>query len=92
MMGMTMAFSVSDPRILDGIAGDQIVDFRVRDENGRHVVTEIRPSSSGARPGGHEYMESNAEGCGCAAKVGDRSGNSDAHRMGSADCRGMANR
>jgi Cu/Ag efflux protein CusF len=40
MMGMTMTFH-ADPALLAGIEAGQEVDFRVREEAGRYVVTAI---------------------------------------------------
>ena len=42
MMGMTMAFQ-ADPKLLAGIQAGQEVDFRVREEGGRYVVTALEP-------------------------------------------------
>lgn len=72
MMGMTMAFSVSDPKLLDGIAPEQVVDFQLRDENGRYVVTEIQPPAAGAGPDAHGHMEGHAGEGHCAGMAGDR--------------------
>ncbi|MGH7288288.1 MAG: copper-binding protein [Myxococcota bacterium] len=40
MMGMTMTFH-ADPTLLAGVEPGQQVDFRVREEGGRYVVTAI---------------------------------------------------
>ena len=40
MMGMTMTFR-ADPALLAGVAAGQEVDFRVREEGGRYVVTAL---------------------------------------------------
>ena len=42
MKGMTMTFH-ADPSLLGGVAAGQEVDFRVREEGGRYVVTRIEP-------------------------------------------------
>ena len=42
MKGMTMTFQ-ADPSLLGGVAAGQEVDFRVREEGGRYVVTRIEP-------------------------------------------------
>ncbi len=42
MKGMTMTFHV-DPSLLAGVEAGQQVDFRVREEAGRYVVTAIEP-------------------------------------------------
>ena len=60
MMGMTMKFSVSDAEILRGVEPGQVVDFRVRKDGDRYVVTEIRPSPKTSDS--HEMM---MEKCGC---------------------------
>jgi len=60
MMGMTMKFSVSDAEILRGVAPGQVVDFRVRKDGDRYVVTEIRPS-----PKTSDSHEMKMEKCGC---------------------------
>jgi len=65
MMGMTMEFSVSDPDVLEKIVPEQIVDFRVRYEEGRYIVTEIRPSS-GRGATDHDRMEPHGCGARCA--------------------------
>lgn len=58
MMGMTMTFSVSDPGVLRGVAPGQVIDFHVRKDGRRYVVTEIRPSAPGEPRGGHGMMKS----------------------------------
>jgi Cu/Ag efflux protein CusF len=40
MKGMTMTFE-AEPALLPGVAAGQEVDFRVREEAGRYVVTAI---------------------------------------------------
>jgi len=42
MKGMTMTFH-ADPALLTGVEAGQEVDFRVHEEGGRYVVTEIVP-------------------------------------------------
>jgi Cu/Ag efflux protein CusF len=42
MKGMTMTFH-ADPPLLAGVEVGQEVDFRVREEAGRYVITEIAP-------------------------------------------------
>ena len=54
MMGMTMKFEVSDPKVLVGVAPGHVVDFRVRKDGERYRVTMIRAARE--RPGGHEGM------------------------------------
>ena len=66
MMGMTMTFSVSDPGVLRGVEPGQVIDFRVRKDGSRYVVTEIRPASPGARRGGDRMMKD--RGC-CAGSM-----------------------
>lgn len=56
MMGMTMTFSVSDPRLLRGVAAGQLIDFRVRKDGNQYIVTEIRPAAGSETPGGHQMM------------------------------------
>ena len=41
MKAMTMTFTVSDPSILASVTAGQEVDFRVKEESGRYVVTVI---------------------------------------------------
>ncbi|CAG0982514.1 hypothetical protein MYXO_01937 [Myxococcaceae bacterium] len=90
MMGMTMAFSVSDPKLLDGIAPKQVVDFQLRDENGRYVVTEIQPVAGGAGPDAHGHMEGHAAEGRCAGMAGDRPACS--HEMAPTGCCGATTR
>lgn len=72
MMGMTMTFSVSDPDVLRGVEPGQVVDFRVRQDEGGYVVTEIRPSPSsqreeaGENAGGTQTHSCCRSGMGCA--------------------------
>jgi len=42
MKGMTMTFH-AEPSLLAGVEAGQAVDFRVREEGGRYVVTAIEP-------------------------------------------------
>jgi Cu/Ag efflux protein CusF len=42
MMAMTMPFSVDDPAILEGVAVGDEVDFLVKQDGDRYVVTQIR--------------------------------------------------
>ena len=63
MMAMTMEFSVSDPEILRGVAPGQAVDFRVRKDGDKYVVTEIRPAATGETPGGHGMMKGDGDCC-----------------------------
>jgi len=42
MMAMTMTFSVDDPTILAGVAVGDEVDFLVKQDGDRYVVTQIR--------------------------------------------------
>lgn len=66
MMAMTMTFSVADPAQLRGIEKGQQVDFKVKKEGGRYVVTEIRlAEDQGAQqsPQPHGCMM-NMEKCG----------------------------
>jgi len=55
MMGMAMKFTVTDPKVLSGIEPGQVVDFRVRNEGDRYLVTEIRPAA--VSPNGHGGMK-----------------------------------
>jgi Cu/Ag efflux protein CusF len=48
MMAMTMPFSVDDPAILDGVAVGDEVDFLVKQDGDRYVVTQIRRIAPGA--------------------------------------------
>ncbi len=66
MMGMTMTFSVSDPELLRGVTPGQVIDFRVRKDGSRYVVTEIRPAAGREPRGGHGMMEDG--GC-CGASM-----------------------
>lgn len=43
MGAMTMTFEVKDPGLLEGLDAGAEVDFRVKEEGGRYVVTELRP-------------------------------------------------
>jgi Cu/Ag efflux protein CusF len=43
MAAMTMTFSVSDPKLLAGVAPGAKVEFDVEVRDGAHVVTGIRP-------------------------------------------------
>jgi Cu/Ag efflux protein CusF len=43
MKAMTMTFE-AEPEVLEGVAAGQEVDFRVKEEGGRYLVTEIRPA------------------------------------------------
>ena len=43
MDAMTMTFTVSDPKVLDGVAPGAKVEFDVEIRDGTHVVTGIRP-------------------------------------------------
>jgi Cu/Ag efflux protein CusF len=52
MMGMTMKFEVSDPKMLVGVVPGRVVDFRVRKDGERYLVTEIRLVAE--HPDGHE--------------------------------------
>jgi Cu/Ag efflux protein CusF len=50
MMGaMTMSFVVSDPKLLDGIAAGQQVEFTLQHAAGKYTVTAIRPVGGPAR-------------------------------------------
>jgi Cu/Ag efflux protein CusF len=49
MKAMTMTFEVAQPSLLEGLAPGQEVDFRVQEQEGRFVVTQIAPAGSGAR-------------------------------------------
>jgi len=42
MMAMTMSFSVDDPAILEGVSVGDEVDFLVKQDGDRYVVTQIR--------------------------------------------------
>lgn len=55
MMGMEMKFIVTDPKVLSGIVPGQVVDFRVRKEGDRYLVTEIRPAA--VSPDGYGGMK-----------------------------------
>ena len=66
MMGMTMTFSVSDPGILRGIEPGTMVDFRVRKDGNRYIVTEIQPATAHPVPEGHGMMMKGCGGC-CGA-------------------------
>jgi Cu/Ag efflux protein CusF len=46
MKAMTMTFDVATPSLLEGLAPGQVVDFRVQEQEGRYVVTEIAPSQA----------------------------------------------
>jgi len=65
MMGMTMTFSVPEPEVLRGVEPGQVIDFRVRKDGDRYIVTEIRPAAAGASPGGHEKMNHGMMRGGC---------------------------
>jgi Cu/Ag efflux protein CusF len=43
MGAMTMSFSVSDPKLLEGVAPGQSVSFDVEHAGGKYLVTGIRP-------------------------------------------------
>jgi Cu/Ag efflux protein CusF len=43
MMAMTMPFSVDDPTILEDVAVGDEIDFLVKRDGDRYVVTQIRP-------------------------------------------------
>ena len=43
MPPMTMVFSVSDPKILDGIKAGDKVQFRAVNEGGKLTITDIQP-------------------------------------------------
>ncbi|TFG93983.1 MAG: copper-binding protein [Myxococcales bacterium] len=43
MMAMTMPFPVDDPAILEGVAIGDEIDFLVKRDGERFVVTQIRP-------------------------------------------------
>jgi Cu/Ag efflux protein CusF len=43
MMAMTMTFSVDDPTLLAGVAVGDEVEFLVKQDRDRYVVTQIRP-------------------------------------------------
>ena len=45
MVAMTMTFSVDDPALLAGVAVGDEVDFLVRQDGERYVVTQIRPGA-----------------------------------------------
>jgi len=45
MMAMTMTFSVDDPTLLAGVAVGDEVDFLVKQDGERYVVTQIRPGA-----------------------------------------------
>ena len=45
MKGMTMTFEVPDRSLLGGIGAGDAVDFSVREEGGRYLVTAIRRSA-----------------------------------------------
>lgn len=45
MKGMTLTFEVSDPSILERVSSGREVDFRVRAEGDRYVITKIDPAS-----------------------------------------------
>lgn len=66
MMAMMMEFSVSDPDMLAQIVPEQSVDFRVRYENGRYVVTEIQPASGDRGATDHDLLEPHSCGAQCA--------------------------
>jgi Cu/Ag efflux protein CusF len=42
MMAMTMTFSVDDPTLLEGVAVGDEVDFLVKRDGERYVVTQVR--------------------------------------------------
>ena len=63
MMGMTMEFSVSKPEVLRDVAPGQAIDFRVRKDGDKYVVTEIRPAATGETPGGHGMMKGHGDCC-----------------------------
>ena len=42
MQEMPMTFEVTDPKLLEGVEGNE-VDFRVRYENGEYSVTDLDP-------------------------------------------------
>jgi len=42
MMAMTMTFSVDDPAVLEGVSVGDEVDFLVKQDGDRYVVTQIR--------------------------------------------------
>jgi Cu/Ag efflux protein CusF len=49
MGAMTMSFAVSDPKLLEGLAPGQTVDFTVEHTAGKYTVTAIRPSAAPGR-------------------------------------------
>lgn len=55
MTGMAMKFIVTDPKVLSGVEPGQVVDFRVRKEGDRYLVSEIRASA--VSRGGHRGMK-----------------------------------
>jgi hypothetical protein len=58
MKGMTMRFSVDDPIQLRNLRAGDEVDFAVKEEGGRYVVTEIRRATEGGRTGaGPEHAD-----------------------------------
>lgn len=42
MMAMTMTFAVDDPTLLEGVAVGDEVDFLVKQDGERYVVTQLR--------------------------------------------------
>jgi Cu/Ag efflux protein CusF len=49
MSAMTMTFALADPSLASGLAVGDEVDFSVREEGDRFVVTAIRASAGGDR-------------------------------------------
>lgn len=68
MMGMMMTFSVSDADLLGGVGPGQVVDFRVRKNGDRYLVTDVRPAAADDNPGRHGMTMNGNGGC-CGATM-----------------------
>lgn len=70
MKGMTMQFSVDDPTQLRNLRAGDEVDFAVKKEGGRYVVTEIRRATEGGRTEGAGPEDGDTMGMGMCACCG----------------------